>query len=159
MFDKEKTCEQRIDAQFESRLASLDVPEECEECKGSGEIECPSCGGEGTLIIDDPPNYSERDCPDCDGEGTVKCPDCYGDGTNEEAAGYQDPLCIDKYTVYHICLSTGGPADGFRLKWDGDGWAGGEYYFQDWFDGATRSISAAHAERVAQVYGVYVEGQ
>lgn len=42
------------------------MTQDCEKCKGEGEIECCECG-----------NF--KDCPECDGDGFVKC--CISDFT------------------------------------------------------------------------------
>lgn len=38
--------------------ADIEAKQECEECQGSGEIECCECG-------------HDRECPECDGKGTI----------------------------------------------------------------------------------------
>lgn len=61
-------------------------------------------------------------------------------------------MLIQKLTCANlITLSTGGPADFFEIDWseDNKAWVGGRYVFQDWFDGANRSISA----ELADLYG------
>lgn len=65
-------------------------------------------------------------------------------------------LSIDKLKTYKLCLSWGGPSDYFELDWseDSSAWVGGRYVFQDWFDGAIRTISADLAEQLADLYGV-----
>jgi hypothetical protein len=68
-------------------------------------------------------------------------------------------LSTDRVTTYKLCLSYGGPADYFELDWSEQSkcWNGGRYIFQDWFDGATRSISSEQAEQLAEFYGIYPE--
>lgn len=74
-------------------------------------------------------------------------------------AAQENLLSVEKITTYKLCLSWGGPADYFELDWDQESksWNGGRYIFQDWFDGATRSISAEQAEQLAELYGIYPE--
>ncbi len=64
-------------------------------------------------------------------------------------------LSVDKKIVYSVCLSYGGPADYFELEWNGDGWDGGRYIYQDWFDGARRSINSSEAAEIAERLGIY----
>ena len=66
-------------------------------------------------------------------------------------------LSVEKIKCYKLCLSWGGPADYFELDWseDSDCWVGGRYIFQDWYDGANRSISAKSAEELAELFGIY----
>jgi len=68
-------------------------------------------------------------------------------------------LSIEKLTTFKLCLSFGGPADYFELDWspEASAWVTGRYIFQDWFDGATRTISAETTEQVAEAYGIYPE--
>lgn len=63
-------------------------------------------------------------------------------------------LSIDKEIVFNICLSTGGPADGFKLVSDGTSWIGGSYYFQDWYDGAESDLDLSTVDSLAAVFGL-----
>jgi len=68
-------------------------------------------------------------------------------------------LSVERIRSYKLCLSYGGPADYFELDWSNssEAWVGGRYVFQDWFDGATRMISAELAEKLADLYGILPE--
>jgi hypothetical protein len=57
------------------------------------------------------------------------------------------------YTVYRVGLSWGGPADGFYVYVDPEDKTISkiEYYFQDWHDGATRTLSNTEQESVEEV--------
>jgi len=70
------------------------------------------------------------------------------------------PLCIGKIDVYRIDISTGGPADFFKLEWDPDHrcWTGGTYHYQDWFDGAVEYLNHDQAEQIAEAFCIYPEG-
>lgn len=70
---------------------------------------------------------------------------------------YGLPLCIEELRVYEIQLSTGGPADSIELTWSptAKGWLRGRYIFQDWFDGASRTLSQEVAEQIAEAFGIY----
>jgi len=72
---------------------------------------------------------------------------------------WESLLSLEKLRTYKLCLSWGGPADYFELDWceESKCWNGGRYIFQDWFDGATRSISAEQAEQLAELFGIYPE--
>lgn len=63
-------------------------------------------------------------------------------------------LGVSKQVRYKVLLSTGGPADGFYLDYDPHNrcFTGGQYFYQDWFDGATRDISAEQAESLADLF-------
>jgi hypothetical protein len=69
-----------------------------------------------------------------------------------------EPLSIDRVTTYKVCLSfvgACGPADFLELDWDGEGWIGGRYIYQDWFDDATRTITDEEVEELAETFGIY----
>ncbi len=65
-------------------------------------------------------------------------------------------LSLDRIKCYKLCLSYGGPADYFELDWseESKAWVGGRYVFQDWFDGATRTISADTVEQLADLFAI-----
>lgn len=67
-------------------------------------------------------------------------------------------LSIEFFKTVKILLSTGGPEDYFEVYFDDDVILGGRYFYKDWFDGASRAISAAEAEDVIEGLGVYLEG-
>jgi hypothetical protein len=52
--------------------------EECEECQGHGEIDCPACDSTGL----DPEDESVT-CEECSGVGSVECTECGGSGRSE----------------------------------------------------------------------------
>jgi hypothetical protein len=64
-------------------------------------------------------------------------------------------LAISKETVYKVERSWGGPADGFYIYVDPEDHEilRIEYYFQDWFDGATRTLTGDDFKLVAEVFG------
>lgn len=65
-------------------------------------------------------------------------------------------LSFDVRRSVRILLSTGGPADGFDVIIDEDGeLVSGEYWFQDWFDGARRQLESDELALIDQVYGPF----
>ncbi len=66
-------------------------------------------------------------------------------------------LSVERFETFTLCLSWGGPADYFELHWSAQNaeWIGGRYLFEDWFDGASRKLSAEQAERIAEAFGIY----
>jgi hypothetical protein len=55
-------------------------------------------------------------------------------------------------------LSWGGPADYFEIDFSEEGEIEeGRYIFQDWNDGATKTLDIEDAEKVAEVYGVSLD--
>jgi len=72
--------------------------------------------------------------------------------------GYREPLCIDTRIEKDIVLSTGGPADGFKLIFSVDKeLLSGVYYRADWGEYSESSLSEDEAEMVYHFYmgGVY----
>lgn len=70
----------------------------------------------------------------------------------------EDILEVALQTRVKFLLSTGGPADGFCLTFDPEGtMVEAEYFFQDWYDGATRTLSAENSELVERMLRPLVE--
>lgn len=67
-----------------------------------------------------------------------------------------DPLCIDQMYVYDITLSTGGPADGFRIYCDRRSKEPikGCYYYSDWFWTEEEWLSTEVLDQVAERFGI-----
>lgn len=65
---------------------------------------------------------------------------------NELALCYEDD---PHYRAKKLELSTGGPADGFRFFENEDRI---EYYFQDWFDGATEELEGEEYKLLSKLY-------
>jgi len=136
-----KTCEQRIDEHMSDRLNDL-FPEP--EDMTIEEI---------LKILDDNNIDYDDDKDDDEDDRHRNLSQFLTDGLRDQAL--ESVLCVDKRIVYDICLSTGGPADGFRLVSDGEDWVNGEYYFKDWHDGASRNLDISTVEMIAEFYGIY----
>jgi hypothetical protein len=71
-------------------------------------------------------------------------------------------LSLDATVVIDLKLSWGGPEDGFMFYIDPDGQCqsgeitGIEYYFRDWFDGATVNLEGKEFEAIEQMWGELV---
>ena len=70
------------------RTLDLTLPEECDQCHGSGAAKgsrrttCPTCGGRGAVVRGNG-FFQRQTCPKCGGEGSViehPCPACHGSG-------------------------------------------------------------------------------
>jgi hypothetical protein len=74
-----------------------------------------------------------------------RCRKCaFGEDCEEHLTG-ANVLSVDKHIYYDIHLSTGGPADFFRVYMSGTVEESEEiirieYHFQDWYDGAVRQL-------------------
>lgn len=51
--------------------------DDCDECRGWGNVDCDVCDGEGELF--------GIPCADCRGSGSVTCNECGGSGSNHYA--------------------------------------------------------------------------
>ena len=63
----------------------------------------------------------------------------YYDG-DEEGIWNNYPLAVSTRQLTKVELSWGGPSDFLTIDHDGAEIYGVTYHFQDWFDGATRSV-------------------
>lgn len=174
---KDKTCEERIDKALESTLDDLrtlwaaytNAGCDCEKCNGTGEAwapcvfcgnwspidpGCESCGGEGGEY---------KTCPTCDGEGTLD-----EDGNIDDLGNmYEYGLAFDYVAPetfndqpegwFRYQLSTGGPGDEFRIfaqKVDDYRFSVYriEYWFLDWFDGASRTLYGEDRELLDEIF-------
>jgi DnaJ-class molecular chaperone len=119
-------------------------PDECDQCAGLGEvvINCETCHGSGE-------DENGEECPECEGDSTriETCDKCDG----EEEEGY-----------FRYQLSWGGPSDEFRifaLK-ESDEWNlyRIEYWFMDWFDGASRRLTGEDYDLIEEIFkGFFVD--
>lgn len=71
------------------RTLDLTLPEECDQCNGSGAAKgskrttCSTCGGRGAVVRGNGFFQVRQTCPKCGGEGSViehPCPACHGSG-------------------------------------------------------------------------------
>ena len=134
----QKTCDQRIERRLEERLEEL-LP----DVSTWSVLKC------ARYLKSEGQTLRTADLPDLQSEVLEII----------RQRANQDLLSVEKIKSYKLCLSAGGPADYFELDWseDSEAWVGGRYVFQDWFDGANRSISAEVAEQLAELYGIYPE--
>jgi len=134
-----KSCEERIDEQMRARLTQFCPDFQAMDLAQLREYVA-DYGGE---VPDDPDDA-----------------DAWREAAREAAArqATESVLSVERHTVYRVCLSWGGPADYFEIIYDDEKEiVGGAYLFQDWFDGARRSLSAEQAEELAATLGVYPE--
>lgn len=139
----DKTCAERIDAEYESTMETLRIL-----WAGYCNDECPECDGTGKFC-----HCDEDDCPNAD----ILCELCDGEGNlSEDVNSYGS---LNEYGLsFDYCypakgnpgyfryqLSWGGPSDEFRIYADKRSeytwviWKV-EYWFLDWFDSAKRVL-------------------
>jgi hypothetical protein len=135
---KEKSCEQRIDKQMRGRLEQFfpDV---------------------NTWSVLKCARYLKQEGRQVKTTNIDELREEVFDRIREAAS--ENLLSVEKITTYKLCLSWGGPADYFELDWseESKSWVGGRYVFQDWFDGANRTVSEQQAEELAQLFGICPE--
>lgn len=122
--EKQATCEERIGGHLKGRLE--DMAAFVAVAGGTGTPE------QREAIDVDPPTLDD------DGETVIE------DGGEEDAQERwsEYPLCVEVKRLLVVDLSMGGPADRFEVTLGED--CNPEaivYFFQDWFDGAQRSLS------------------
>lgn len=138
----DKTCAERIDVHYESRMEDLRklwaafTGDECPECGGIGEVKkSPKSKAKNPKMVE---------CKLCKGDGTLN-EDSYADelGNLFEYGLSFDYCTPDKESdgYFRYQLSWGGPSDEFRIFADRRSeydWIvyKVEYWFLDWFDGA-----------------------
>ncbi len=119
---KERTCEERIDEQRDSRLGRIATLVGIT----NGDI------GEEHLDDDELTEITSEERGDL------------GNDDLREAASermWELPLAVTTRKVVEVLLSTGGPEDALRAELDSDGdIVRIEYIFKDWFDGARRTL-------------------
>ena len=78
------------------------------------------------------------------------CEDCQEQSCELDHLNSESVLEVSKSVVYKVLLSTGGPADWFNVYIDpiDNEIDRIEYVFQDWFDGAVRTLDSDQRERV-----------
>jgi len=111
---KQATCEERIVAHLAGRLEDM-----------AAYVAVGENGG----------TKAQRDAIDIEGKGE--------EAREQALEGWSEyPLCVEVKKLLRVDLSTGGPADRFEVTLDDDGQPECiQYVFQDWFDGARRSLS------------------
>jgi hypothetical protein len=136
----EQTNREAAHEGYISRMRAIEGPD-------TDDLMCQTCQGDG--FVTDPDDTNAERCPDCDGTGERE-------RTEEDEA--PEPLSIDRRIEIDICLSTGGPADGFKLTYDTDGeLRSGVYYYAPWYGYEEIQLTTSEAEQVADTYGIYVE--
>lgn len=72
---------------------------------------------------------------------------------------FEGILGISKRIVFTVDLSWGGPADGFIITVDPETREIEEieYYFHDWFDGATKKLEGEEFELVSEMFNYLAE--
>jgi hypothetical protein len=166
MTTKQATCEERVSGELQDQLDDLrrlwaahcGQPEECEDCDGEGLAK--TADGEG---------FQDEPCEACDGTGEIE-PD--EDGNVEDLGNLYDyGLCFDYVApgtfedqdegYFRYQLSWGGPSDEFRIFADqsGRGWSiyRIEYWFLDWYDGASRRLHGEDLEFMRELVESFFE--
>jgi len=171
--EKQRTCEERVQENLESTLEDLRVlwagymGQDCPECDGDGYTDCPDFAES---------EEGARDCSQCDkcdGDGFPECETCEGSGTAPEehpdlGSFWDYGLCFDYVPdgtfsdqdegYFRYQLSTGGPGDEFRffVGYDHRPYRV-EYWFLDWFDGASRTLYGQDRDLLLDIFATFEE--
>lgn len=70
----------------------------------------------------------------------------------EEHEDYREPLCMEKEQWVDITLSTGGDADGFRVRIEDNEIVNGVYWWADWGVYEEVKLSDDELDLISQVY-------
>jgi hypothetical protein len=135
------SCEERIQAQLDGRLDDFRqylnpvmlYTMQCLDCE---------------YKWDDADDMA--DCPECGGEA-----ECVEEFEPENRESFEEGILeITPTLMFKVGLSWGGPADGFHIYVDmQDGRIDRiDYYFQDWFDGATQTLRGGDFDVVASLF-------
>ena len=158
--NKQQSCAERLPARLESNTDRLrealkywsrdEIEEEtCQACEGEVEI-CPHCLCPA-YDCENPESHEPEfsDCTVCEGTGYIT-PDI-GETSEEYEEGI---LSYDVSIEVDVCLSTGGPADGYKIYLDQDGDITKiKYYFADWFDYAETTLSGEALDLAESMFG------
>lgn len=148
--DRQQSCQERISAHMEGReedvrrvLAASNGDTLCRHC---GERITEEDTDDGETVWCHEENAELRTCSD--GGNVLTGDDPIAEPTDEynEETIYDYGLCLTRYTLLRLELSTGGPADRLDILCDSDGdVVRVTYVFQDWFDGAEESVREGSA--------------
>lgn len=130
-----KTCEERIDEELKGRIEQL-LP----DLQSWGVLKCARhLKAEGRPVTT---------------ADLTQLHDAVLDLALERAT--ESVLSIEKIITFKLCLSWGGPSDYLELHWcsEARAWVGGRYIFQDWFDGASRTLTTEQVEELATLFGI-----
>lgn len=140
----QKTCEQRIKERMESRLADLEPITETDIDRMKAIFNDYGWPDDNKKALDNPEELTNREL-----SGLL-------DFANEllQQSRSDGVLEIDKSIVINVLLSTGGPEDGFEVRYNPETkeFVSGVYYFKDWYDGARRPLSDEELDNVVQAY-------
>ena len=115
--------ETEVEVSFDDAMTGTTIPVRfvgpavCHACRGTGAesgttpITCPTCGGTGTVDVNQGFFSMERPCPDCRGAGRIiehRCPTCRGSGAERRTRKFQ------------VKIPTG-VQDGARIRLSGRG--------------------------------------
>ncbi len=162
---KQPTCEERIEKHMSGRIAdisaSLELQETLDHLSFSLDLELsPGCETWLEEVVEARrEQYLDKE-EARDAYTSVKYAEEIEVGLPEQEINNK-VLCVDKYTTYRIMYSTGGPADGFWITVDDEGdIITIEYYFQDWFDGARRTLTGSDYANAKEFFerGLHLEG-
>jgi hypothetical protein len=163
-----KSCAQRIEGHFESTMQRLRAVLALVDrgIGDAGDLDdlgtddlvalCDELGIEAPVAPEPVLTITDEDIADPEEEWAANLRKAIADYAEDEGVFPEDALesfilGASKRTVWDIQLSTGGPADGFKVEVDNEGSINEiSYYFKDWFDGAKRRLFGDNEEVAKQ---------
>lgn len=167
MSDKNARCEDRIGDALAARLDDLKNLYLYEYDGWRVDYEAKEIRGDAVSVEFDPDDYPSEDYDDADERGAAILEgerDAMDEATHEERCNYG--LCFDycapnggdededeRQGYFRYQLSWGGPSDEFRFFVNPDlSCYRVEYWFLDWFQGASRTLHGEEKALLLQVY-------
>lgn len=132
---RQGTCEERIGGALSDRIGRIGRLLAVEDARDLGDVTDEQ--------LSEVTNFTDPDRSEYEGQRGL-------DKLNEDARECIEemPLSVETFKVLKVLLSTGGPADWFEAQIDDDGdILRIEYVYQDWFDGARRTLDGAEFDQ------------
>ena len=143
--ERNARCEDRIDGELRDRMETFSALVKASRTTDVDEL----TDAELVTVT----NLTEPDRSEYEGQrGAERLAD------EAQTTIYEMPLSVETIRTVKVLLSTGGPADWFEAQLDDDGDIRRiEYVYQDWFDGARRTLDGADFDTAADFIRNFID--